>query len=745
MHLSINSRHPIPDSVKRLWDHWNIRSAILASLFLQVFLILFASWRKRTSHKLAIFLIWLGYLLADAVASFAIGHISTRQRTADSKYEDNNELLAFWAPFLLVHLGGPDTITAFALEDNELWLRHMLTFATQGFATLYVLILNLSTGEVWIPTVLLFIVGAIKYFERTYSLYRASMDQFRDSMLEDPDPGPNYAKLMDEYDSKIEANIPTEIRIVEEPDKQMQASALHKQPRKLEDEQMQASARDKQTTKQEDEQMQARALEKQPRKLDDLEVVQKAYYYFNIFKGLIVDLIFSFKDRNDSRNFFLRINAGDALKVIEVELNFMYEVLYTKAVVVHSIRGYVGYVSRLLSFTLVLVALALFRFHVKKDKFLRIDVKLTYVLLLGSICIDTIAFFRAIFSDWAVADLKKSEKQPDSCWKSCTAFFSAWKVPLFKVKRAIFKLMGSCRWSKSVKGYNLMRYCVNRPKSWIGISKEKVLVLLGLKDFVDGIFHVSNKKFTDELWEVIFDELQKKSVIADDPEDAKTICSARGNWAVLQDNDWDNKVRDELMPYVVNVTYDESLLLWHIATDLLYHDNSDQEHDVAKERGKLLSDYMMYLLIMQPTMMAAVAGIGKIRFRDTCAEAERFLKRRVLGSNKEQEACKNIFDVNTKVAPVDVKRDRSKSVLFDASKLAKLLRGQKKKWELLSKVWVELLSYAAGHCRAYAHAQQVSKGGELITFVWLLMAHLGLADQFQINKGHARAKLIVGK
>ncbi|KAJ6714873.1 hypothetical protein OIU85_026383 [Salix viminalis] len=702
---------PIPDGVKRLWDDWNIRSAILASLSLQVFLILFASWRKRTSHKLVIFSIWLVYLLADAVATFAIGHISTRKGTCDPKYRDSSELLAFWAPFLLVHLGGPDTITAFALEDNEFWLRHSLTFATQAIATVYVFFLATTGNRVWIPTVLLFVAGLIKYFERTYSLYAASMDHFRDSMLEDPDPGPNYAKLMEEYDSKIEAKIPTEIIIIEEPDKQMQAKARDTEPVKLQ---------------------------------GDVEVVQKAYHYFNIFKGLIVDIIFSFKDRNESRKFFHSIGEEDALKVIEVELNFIYEVLFTKARAVHSVRGYV---FRLLSFILVVVALALFRFNVKKETFDPLDVKLTYVLLWGSVSLDTVAFVRAVLSDWTVADLNKPEKHPDSCGKSCAAFFSAWKVPLFNVKRAISKLIGFRSWCASVKGHNLIRYCVNRPKSRIGIWKDEVLGYVGLRDFVDGIFQVSNKRFTLELWRVIFEELKMKSDSADDPEDAKRICSARGNLA-LQDCDWDKNLKDELMPYVVDVTYDESLLLWHIATELLYSEDGNREQGSDdKSFCKLLSDYMMYLLIMQPGMMAAVAGIGKIRFRDTCAEAGRFLKRRDLGSNKEQGACINILGVNTEVKPVDVKGDRSKSVLFDASRLAKLLKKEKEeeRWELLRRVWVELLSYAAGNCRANAHAQQVGKGGELLTFVWLLMAHFGLTDQFQINKGHARAKLIAGK
>ncbi|RVW60468.1 hypothetical protein CK203_100100 [Vitis vinifera] len=179
---------------------------------------------------------------------------------------------------------------------------------------------------------------------------------------------------------------------------------------------------------------------------------------------------------------------------------------------------------------------------------------------------------------------------------------------------------------------------------------------------------------------------------------------------------------------------------------------------------------MLYLLVMRPTMMSAVAGIGQIRFRDTCAEAKKFFRRGQqepncfkkfckqlkkllrIGQSKSMkdqisEYCKQLLSVDTVVKPIEVKGDRSKSVLFDACMLAKDLRklNKTKRWKIMSKVWVELLSYAASHCRANAHAHQLSKGGELITFVWLLMAHFGLGEQFRIQEGHARAKLIVTK
>ncbi|KAF3622058.1 hypothetical protein FXO38_31506 [Capsicum annuum] len=89
-----------------------------------------------------------------------------------------------------------------------------------------------------------------------------------------------------------------------------------------------------------------------------------------------------------------------------------------------------------------------------------------------------------------------------------------------------------------------------------------------------------------------------------------------------------------------------------------------------------------------------------IRFKDTCAEAKEFLTERNLKRNLVI-ACDKLLKVNTEVGPAKVKGDRSKSVLFDACILAKSLqeKGKEKKWKIIREVWVEMLAYAATHCR----------------------------------------------
>ena len=48
---------------------------------------------------------------------------------------------------------------------------------------------------------------------------------------------------------------------------------------------------------------------------------------------------------------------------------------------------------------------------------------------------------------------------------------------------------------------------------------------------------------------------------------------------------------------------------------------------------------MMYLLVLQPKMMSAVAGIGQIRICDTAAETKKFFAGKGLGADEQREAC----------------------------------------------------------------------------------------------------------
>ncbi|KAL4018899.1 hypothetical protein IC575_022528 [Cucumis melo] len=598
----------IPPHFKELWERWNIRGLILFSLSLQTFLILCAPLRKRTSRKFPIFLIWSAYLLADWTASFIVGLISSNQ----SKSDANVYLLAFWAPFLLLHLGGPDTITAFALEDNALWLRHLIGLLFQVVATVYVFIQTIPQNKLRVPAILMFLAGIIKYAERTRALYLASLGSFRASMLKEPDPGPDYAKLMEEFTCKKDAHLPTTIQLVNEPNQEWSPFT-------------------------------STAKEGDLNQLEDDSILATFFEYLLWLKR--------------------------------------------QRVSVHKKSPFSG---------------------LKK--------------------LDTPRIFRR----W-----RESVSQ-----FNLIAYCLSERIPMDDSRNTSICCGCSFAWNKTVR---LLRR-----------TKDFVIDYLGAKEFFDDWKYVSRQPVFEKLWDLIFEEMLEKSKAAETVEITEEICSSRGSY-VLKSMDLRSEIDiGELISDIDEVAFDESLMLWHIATELCYRDEQNTNTNVNdtsttyREFSKLLSDYMLYLIVMLPSMMSAVAGIGEIRFRDTCAEAKKFFDRRrfscTLDESKITKGCREILAVNVIDAkPVEVKGDKSKSVLFNGSLLARKLKKHNEKWEIMSKVWIEMLSYAASHCRPDQHAQQVSKGGELITMVWLLMAHFGLGGQFQISEGHARAKLRVHK
>ncbi|XP_052180448.1 uncharacterized protein LOC127793773 isoform X2 [Diospyros lotus] len=664
---------------KNLLDTWDIRGLIISSLLLQALLVPSGPLRKRTASGFVLFPLWLAYLLADAVAPFAVGLIFKAQQhkqddlsvhPSDPSY-DNGDLFPLWSAFLLLHLGGPDTITAFALEDNQLWLRHLLQLLLQSVTTVYIVILTLPANKLRLPTFLVFLAGLIKYSERTRSLYLASTNRFREGLLFEPHFSPVFTRPMHHYNPCVSQ---TNIELIGKPTR--------------------------------------RILDQDDK--DDLsyiEVIKYAHYFFRTFNVLIADIILGFMERVESQYFFLHRTAKDAFKLVEVELNFFYEILYTKAGV---IQGLTGYSLRFVSFGSVVVALLLFALEEKKELH-PTDIRISYALFTEGISLDIISFFMLILSDWTAVALTKS-KDPS------------------RVTRFLGNLL-------FVKRQSL------HPRSE---KMEKFIHFFGLTNILDGLKYVNTERFETGLRDFIFEELRLKSETVHDINIVNQISSARGDWVLQVEG------CDALLPHVLDVNYVDSLLLWHIATEICYStDHEEGGHDDNKkndycEFAKLLSDYMLYLLFMQPNMIPSVAGIWQIKFRNTCAEAKKFFRRMELRKwreekkpflgNKEKkrldvehiEACKHILAIKEE-DEWSVEIGKNKSVLFQGSILAKELikletEERKDKWKIMSKVWVELLSYAAYHGNGSSHVARLSKGGELITLMWLLTAHLSLRE-----------------
>lgn len=541
----------------------------------------------------------------------------------------------------------------------------------------------------------MFTAGILKYGERTWALQRASMSSLRSSMVPEPDPGPNYAKFMEEYYSSKAAGLEAKIEVVEE-----------RQYENVEN------------------------LARNPSNEEELSyamAVRKAYHFFQTFKRLFVDLILSFEHRKESQDFFIGLKTEKAYMVVEIELSLMYDILHSKAAVIHT---WYGWVFRGITLSCASITLVLFM-STDRNGYDPNDVIVTYVLLGGAILLEIVAISCMLLSFWTYAELKNLGK------------FDRLARVVFVVLRKLRPETRS-RWSNKMAQYNLITCSLKNTPHLL----QKMLKTIGLKEFFDNYRFTSYTPVTIELKGLVFTELKTKMSDITDTESYRRFTNHRGQWALLR------KGYYRELGWSVEAEFDESILLWHIATDLLfYHSDCSEFSNISR----YISNYMLFLLVVQPFMLPA--GIGQIRFGDTCAEAKNFFQGRK--NMDEKRATKMILGVNTEYEPRQVKGDRSKSVLFDGCKLAHQLedlflkneesgdlrnaKAQAKMWKLISVVWVEMLCYAASKCRGNFHAKQLSMGGELLTVVWFLMAHLGMGEQYRIEAGHARAKLFVDK
>ncbi|KAL6342542.1 hypothetical protein AAG906_012392 [Vitis piasezkii] len=615
----------LPVIVVRFLNEWLLRGLVLVSLLLQIELVLLGNRRKYTPGNLLRFIIWLAYTTKDLVFHIFIGVLFKCLGAGNDYSSQQNDMIrAFWLPFLLHHLGGPDTITAYSLADDELWIRPFIHLLLMFLWALSIFLRSWKRTLLNILTYSMFVTGLIKYGEKTLFLKSGSMDHFRDSIIRHPGP------------EVIDDCIPS-------PDPSKQS-------------------------------------------IPDSVPLQKANKFFPKFKRLFTDLVLEPTALEQSKSYFKNISEREAFQVIEIELGFMYDIFYTKPMKAYD----------------------------KSDhEYSTTDVIITWLLLAGAIVLEIYSIILLCSSDWTTIWLNKQKRTRVTL--ICEAIASCRLPYLFPANK---------RWSDSMARYSLISYSLKK----LPIKFSEVWKFFRISQMLKECSS-KNSDVPKYLKILIFEQLQKKSKHTPGIKEAKELCADRGKRTLEEMKCFST------LHWSIEGEFDKCILVWHLATDLCYDTDLNKKSSPAKnsnrEASKLLSDYMVYLLLKRPLMLPP--GIGQIRFRDSCAKATKIFQ---TVKDRNIQSCKRfLLQANTEIPPLKAKGDGSKSVLLDACRLAKSLQSlesekwnNEKKWEMMSHVWVEMLCYAACHCPRNEHAKELTQGGELLTHVWLLMAHFGITE-----------------
>ncbi|CAM0870764.1 unnamed protein product [Alopecurus aequalis] len=594
------------DNLVKLFTEWEIQLLVLLSFALQLFLFFAGGLRRHGWRGFLRVCSWMAYLGADFVAVYALGYLS---RHDQDESREIKPLAFFWAPFLLVHLGGQDTITAFSMEDNNLWLRHLLNLVVQVILALYVFwksIGRLKSAELLASGVLVFAAGIIKYVERIWCLKRASFTAGLES------------RNLTQWATNVDHGSHGRTRI---------ASAL-----------------------------------------------TSMSFVFRLF-GTLAD--------SRDKHFEKHEDMNEYVKVTRLNIGLMYDELYTKTHMLRS-RGFM--IFRHISQISVVVAFALFQCSIKQGRFVKADVAITYSLFMGAFFLEVCSMINSMLSPWTWKMFK------DRKWEWLARL--SWSI--------LSSDMGwpekKQRWPCSFGQYDFL--------SWLTNSDRQVP---RKRTFSQGVMAVVRKVFVDVMginkkrihWmSKVLDTwyIEADQVIIDNIA-SETYLLIQEHDLVTPTREWPNL--REMMPHLQEEfegNFGKAIVLMHVRTEqhLRRYFPPSSDMAAADDDGtfgmaqicRKLSNYMMYLLVANPSMLPLTTSSARVL--QSCHDHQH----RLLDIE---------FDLN--------------------------LRPNKETVEEMVYMWTRLLLYAADKSRPEVHASQLANaGGELITLAWLHMSLYRLGD-----------------
>ncbi|KAF7848530.1 hypothetical protein BT93_L1873 [Corymbia citriodora subsp. variegata] len=628
-----------------LWKNWSIQLFVLLSLIFQIVLAVLGSRRKILRAKTIRFVIWASYPLASYVSTLALGKL-TSVSLKKSEEEYDTELKALLAPLTLLLMGNPDSITAYSVEDNWIGLRRVLNLVVTFPFMVWILVRSWKTSIRMILYFPMFVAGIIEHGVTIWALYSA----YNESMK---------MTAVDHYSAY---------------DKSMKMIAMD--PNEEEDtfaELMRSPVNHK------------------------MKIFFVAFKRFNSLRPHLLGWLKHPFFMLDLRFPIDKYSPAEVFLTTDMELGFMYDVLYTKAPVLYTKPGIT---LRAISYFSLLLTLGGFM-GLFFDKLLRDPyVIYTFGLLIGVELRETYQLWKLFDSDWMIIMCRNHLHIP-----------LVSKLARFVAKRTLKKK----RWSNTIQQFNFIDFCQSDKRPWF----FTILKFFGM-----------GEKFRKHRTPnpVIIPDCLKTILL----EDMKKFETMRCHQPFTKRGEWSLGIASlDKLNWSIEMAFDRSIIIWHVATHVCYH--SCHEKSSHKDASKLMSDYMMFLLVQHPSILLSLTTTD-FTFSHAYTRFMKFLY-------EKQHSKENVLKALSGSEPVqegDYERSpetvitKGWNVLEEARKLATELENTRDKWEVISSVWVEMLCFAAYNCQQYHHAKLLRQGGDIITHVWLLLSHK--TDKFNTMK-----------
>ncbi|GKV48058.1 hypothetical protein SLEP1_g54893 [Rubroshorea leprosula] len=405
------------------------------------------------------------------------------------------------------------------------------------------------------------------------------------------------------------------------------------------------------------------------------------------------------------KNFDMYIFVDLSFDIFAVELEFIYDVVYTKVVLIYTKLGCsLRIISFISSFSVVLLFFISI-INEPKFHFSRVDIAITGILLTGAVALELYAAWVMLSSNWAI-------------------FVAAFhhnllvrKIFSVALKRLPWLLHRGKSWSNKIGQFDLLRYCLLYKKKKGNQSS--------------GILHkITNNDITD-MWHKYmftkFDPVPRYLMdIGNFLHPAWSFIRSDSFRASRGENALSAEQYDDLR-WSIKLDFDYSIIIWHLATSVCYyqeHQGDDDNDDEAKI-SKQVSDYMMYLLAMCPALILpeqsksfwldhAYDKLKELLFSatETTNATSTLLSNPDIVDEKEHESSEESTMENLQggvSAAIDIRNVVSRETTLkqilkkDVFKLATFLKQLENKWKLIREVWIEMLVYAAVSSQNISH------------------------------------------